>query len=221
MLPVHIGIIPDGNRRYSKDKNMPLKKVYEKSSRKLYTMIKTYFKKGVKYITVYGLSMDNLKKRSEFDIKTVLEEISEKSKKIKEFEKNIKIKFIGNKNKLPFNIRNLIKNLENKTSKNDSRFLNICIAYNGNDEIIHSVKKTIKKHKELTEENIRKNLYTDYPYPDMIIRTGGEKRLSGFLTFQSQNSELFFIDSKIPEITKKEMLLPLKQFEKIERRLGA
>ncbi len=232
MMPQHVAIILDGNRRFAK---RLMKKPWEGhnwGAKKVRELMKWCSEKKLHYITLYSFSIQNMerpKKEFEFLMKLFEREFKEIAKPDHEVhEYGIKVNVIGRINLLPKNVRDAIKSAENATKNYNNYFLNLALAYGGQEEITDAVRKIAKdvaankiKTKQINENLIRKNLYAgDIPYPDMIIRTGGEKRLSNFLLWQCAYSELFFIDKMWPEITKKDFFKALKDFEKRKRRFG-
>ena len=134
---------------------------------------------------------------------------------------NIKLIFTGSKKKLSPLLKNIIKKSVIKTSKNNKLFINVALNYGSKSEIIYSVKEIIKKKKIINQKNIEKNLFTaEMPDPDILIRTGGRKRLSNFLLWQLAYSELFFIDKLWPDFNSKDYSKILNKFISIKRNFG-
>jgi len=135
--------------------------------------------------------------------------------------RGVAIKVIGQKEKLRKSLQEKIEKAEELTKKNEKGVLNLAISYGGRSEIIEAVKKVFEKKLAITEKNISDNIWTaKLPDPDLIIRTGGERRLSNFLTWQSVYSELFFCDKPWPAFTKKDLDNVLEDYSKRERRFG-
>jgi tritrans,polycis-undecaprenyl-diphosphate synthase [geranylgeranyl-diphosphate specific] len=158
----------------------------------------------------------------------------EKMKEIldsKEIHQNkVRVKFLGKKEMLPVSLQQLMSRIEERTKNYDAYYLNIAIAYGGRTEIIDAIKKLIEdvlekklKLEEINEEEINKRLYTSHlpnPYPDLIIRTSGEERLSGFLLWQSAYSEFCFLDAYWPEFRDIDLYRAIRTYQKRNRRFG-
>ena len=134
-------------------------------------------------------------------------------------ENKIKIKFIGEREKLDKELQEIMKNLEKETKDYRNHQINFALAYGGRQEILSAVKKIIRDKKEITEENFQTSLWLN-ENPDLIIRTGGERRTSNFLPWQSVYSEWIFLDKMWPEFTKEDLESAIKEFHNRERRFG-
>ena len=133
----------------------------------------------------------------------------------------IKVKIIGDKSKLAKNLKKIIKLAESKTKKNNRIFVQLALNYGSKDEIINSIKIINKKKQRITKKNFEENLYTaGFPNPDILIRTGGQKRLSNFLLWQLAYAEIFFIDKMWPDFNKNDLNKIIHKFEKIKRNFG-
>jgi len=219
----HIAIIPDGNRRYARNANISIEKVYEKSIKKVFDIVVWCKEFKIKTLTIWGFSTENWK-RSEIEKKILFKLFEKKCKEIlsdKAIDKEgIKIKIIGNIKQFSKNLQKLFKDIEIKTKKNKKFNLNVLINYGGRSEIISAINQILLEgKKKITEVEFKKHLWLKEE-PDLIIRTSGEQRLSGLLPFQSVYSELYFEKKLFPEFQKKDFLKALKNFEKRERRFG-
>lgn len=227
---MHIGIIPDGNRRYMR-KNVisDLKESYYMGIKKFYDFVEWCIDLGVKETTVYALSIENLKNRSKFEINLLLKLFASQAMDLLKSDmirKNkVHINICGNREYLADKINPLgsdvIKNLsklENLTKDYSNFTLNLAIAYGGRQEIINSVNKIINDGLEVSEENIEKNLWVR-TYPDIIIRTA-ESRLSNFLIWQSAYSEIYFVDKLWQEFEKSDLIKIVENYNLKERRFG-
>ncbi len=208
---MHIAIILDGNRRFAKKIMEEPWKGHEKGAEKVEELLDWCKELGIKELTLYCFSLENFNRSKEevnFLMKLFEKEFKrlEDDKRIKE--NKIKIKFIGEKELLNKELQKTIKRIEQKTKKHDDYRINFAIAYSGRKEVLSSVKKLIKEKKRINEENIKKNLWLSNE-PDLIIRTGGEKRTSNFLPWQSVYSEWIFLDKMWPEITKLDLKLAI------------
>ncbi|MBD3259570.1 di-trans,poly-cis-decaprenylcistransferase [Candidatus Woesearchaeota archaeon] len=227
----HIAIILDGNRRWAKEQGLYSWKGHEKGAETLKEISEHCRKKGIKYLTVYALSAENLKRTAEelavhFGLhkKYIKNEILNNEKFMKD---GIKFNVIGNLSKLPKDEQEMIKEAMEKTKDNDEFVFNVCLAYDGQEEIIGAVKELVKKGmkpEDIDREALKKHMYTkDIPAPDMIIRTGmnPEKRLSGFLLWDCSYSEFFFTSTKWPAFTTDELDRHISEFlTHRERRFG-
>lgn len=223
----HLAIIPDGNRRYAKSKKLPAiqghRIAVEDTFPKLFDEVQEL---GIKYCTVWLISPENFTKRSHLEISNILNLLDIfLKKKIKELDrKNINLKTIGDLSVIPKKLQESIKKASEKTKSNDKTFITFAINYGGRDEIIRAIKrlnKSLKGEEGITKGNFEKFLDTSsIPDPDLIIRTGGEKRTSGFLLWQSEYSEYAFTDTLFPEFSPKELRNIVKDFSDRKRRFG-
>jgi len=223
--PKHIAIILDGNRRFAKRLMLEPWKGHEYGRKKVENLIRYASKLNIKQLTFYALSQENIKSRPKVELEFLFKLFKEvfSSMNRKEIKKEkIRFKFIGDLNLLPLELKNECKKLEKETKKNSRLIVNIAMAYGGRQEIIQSIKKIIKNkipENKITEKIIEKYLYLSSK-PDLIIRTGGEKRLSNFLPFQSTYSELIFIDKMWPEFEKQDLIDCIEEFKSRKRRFG-
>jgi undecaprenyl diphosphate synthase len=213
----------DGNRRWAAARNLSVRKGHEAGSDTLETIVRAAIKFGVKYLTVYALSTENLIERRESEI-SFLFSLLEKGIRDKLsllVEKDVRLKCIGNLVALPSRLQKVIKEVEQASLKNKALFLNIAINYGGRDEIVHAVADNDKDPSKITKEDISNHLYTaGLPDPGLIIRTGGRMRLSNFLLWQSSYSELIFTNILWPDFSEKEFKDALKEYEKRVRNFG-
>ena len=225
-IPFHLGIIIDGNRRWAKKKGLPFFEGHRKGLNNVQKIGDYCAKKGIKILTLYTFSTENWnrsKREVSYLMKLIKESLSKKN--IQGFnKKKIKLRIIGQKERLPQALQERIEEAEKLTKNNKERILNLAISYGGRPEIIQAVKNIIQKKipaNKITEDLINKNLWTaGLPYPDLIIRTGGARRLSNFLTWQSAYSEFYFTKKFWPEFTKEDLDKALLDFSHRERRFG-
>ena len=221
----HIAIIMDGNRRWAKEKFLPSAVGHQKGVDSLRSTMRLFDKLGIKYLTVYAFSTENWnRKKEEVEFlmgllaKTLLNELDEMHAE------NVKIKFLGDISRLSNNLQEIVQNAENKTKENTGVNLNIAFNYGSRDEITNAVKSIIKNGynaDEITESVISQNLYTrDIPDPDLLIRTGGEKRISNYLLWQLAYSELYVTEAFWPDFNEKELFKAILEFESRNRRFG-
>jgi tritrans,polycis-undecaprenyl-diphosphate synthase [geranylgeranyl-diphosphate specific] len=223
MKGMHIGIILDGNRRFAKRLMKEPWKGHEYGAKKLEDFLDWSREFGIKQITFYGLSLENLRKRSKKELAFLIKIFKDEFTKLKSDKRiddnKIRINFIGKREFFDKEMQEMMEFLEKKTKKYNNYIINFALAYGGRQEIIEAVKKLVKSKKEINEESFTKELLIQ-DEPDLIIRTGGEKRTSNFLVWQSAYSEWFFLDKMWPEFTKSDLKKVLKEFSERERRFG-
>lgn len=223
--PHHVAIILDGNRRFAKRLMLEPWKGHEYGKEKLKKTLDYAKELGIKELTFYALSVENIKSRPKNELEFLYKIMKEAFKELslKELNENkIKIRFIGNLFLLPKDLQKQCKELEKQTEKNSDYIVNFCIAYGGRQELIEAVKKILKnktKENQVNEELIKQSLYMP-DEPDIIIRTGGEKRTSNFLPWQSAYSEWFFLDKSWPEFEKEDLIQCINEFKQRKRNFG-
>ena len=191
MENLHIGIILDGNRRFAKRLMREPLKGHQYGAKKVEKLLDWCKQLNVKELTLYCLSLENFnrpKKEFNYLIKIFKKEFNKITKDKRLQEDRIKIRFIGKKDLLDKKLQKIMQELENKTKDYENCTVNFALAYGGRQEIIEAIKKMARNHEQITEENLHKNLWLKTE-PDLIIRTGGEKRTSNFLPWQSTYSE--------------------------------
>ena len=229
-LPKHIGLILDGNRRWARNSNLDPNLGHLEGYRNLRDRLFDFFEGGIRYVTVYALSLENARKRSSDELKYIYKIIfaavdSVKKESIIRDEK-IKINFIGKLNLLPEDVRKKLKELTDFTLNFDQAFLNVCIMYDGQEEIVDAIKRLIKEGIEpdkINRELVKKYLHTkDFPELDYIIRTGMEDgaRISGFLLWDASYAEFKFRDDYWPDYTKEMLIDDLMEYVNRNRRKG-
>ena len=229
-MPTHIGIIMDGNRRWAKENGKSVPYGHKEGAKTLEKIVRYANKIGLKYITVYAFSTENWK-RAEEEVKalmTLLQNYLDDYSKRADTE-NIRVKILGNVDALSEGMQKSIQRCMERTKNNTGVTFNIALNYGGRDEIVRAVKEIAKKVKngelkedEITEHIISANMYTaNMPDLDLIIRTSGELRLSGFLTWQSVYSELYFINKKWPDFSEEDLDEAIKVYNKRVRKFGA
>ena len=218
----HIAIIMDGNGRwglkYKNSRNLG----HKEGLKTIMKIVESSIENNIKFLTLFTFSIDNWKRpQKEIDYLLMLLE-NFLTKKYSYFnQKGIKLKFIGKKLKNK-KINKLIKNIENKTIKNNNLYINLALNYGSKEEIISSVKKINKLGLKINKKNISKYLYThSVPDPDVLIRTGNTNRLSNFLLWQISYAEIFFEKKMWPEFNVKDYLRIIKTFKKIKRNFGS
>lgn len=215
----------DGNRRWAKEKHLPSAMGHQKGVDSLRSTMRLFDRFGIKYLTVYAFSTENWnRKKEEVEFlmgllaKTLLNELDDMHKE------NVRIRFLGDLTKLSKNLVDIVKNAENKTKDNTGVNLNIAFNYGSRDEITNALKAIVQeglKSEDITEDTISNHLYTkDIPDPDLLIRTGGEKRISNYLLWQLAYSEIYVTDAYWPEFDENELSKAIVEFEHRNRRFG-
>ncbi|SHO45026.1 Tritrans,polycis-undecaprenyl-diphosphate synthase (geranylgeranyl-diphosphate specific) [Nitrosotalea sinensis] len=232
-MPKHIAIILDGNRRWAK-RNLIMKiDGHFRGADAVEKLLDWCEELNIKIITLYVLSAENLNRKDD-ELGYLYELINERLHKLyndPRIHKNrMKVKAIGSIELLPDFLKDILGKLEETTKDYDGHYLNIAIAYGGQNELVDAIKKIGAKIKDgslnvnqIDKDVIESSLYTSHlpqSSPDMILRTSGEKRLSGFLLWQSAYSELVFMDVYWPEFRKIDLMRAIRTFQKRGRRLG-
>jgi len=219
----HIAIIMDGNRRWAKEKNLPSTFGHKKGVDALKTTLKACNEFGVKYLTVYAFSTENWNRKPE-EVNFLMDLLCETIKnELKEMdENNVVLKFIGDIESLNEKLRKTLKDAEKTTENNTGVNLQIAFNYGSRAEIVKAVKEIVASgEKVITEETVSKHLYTSsIPDPDLLIRTGGEMRVSNYLLWQIAYSEFVVIPEFWPEFDKEKLAECIKEFAKRNRRWG-
>ena len=221
-LPKHVGIIMDGNGRWATARKKNRSYGHQVGSKNVDKIVSHAFKRGVKALTLYAFSSENWARPKE-EVEKLMRLIEEYLKKfIKKVIKNgVRLKIVGGREKLSENLVQLINECEEKSKVNTERQLNIALNYGARGEIVRAVNKLILENKEITEKSILESLDTaECGEVDLIIRTGGEKRLSNFLLFQGAYSELYFTDALWPDFDEKEFDKAIEEFSNRNRRFG-
>lgn len=232
-LPEHVAIILDGNRRWAKYHFLANKGAHAIGADKAEQLLTWIYDLRIKITTLYVLSIENLE-RDKKELNDIFELLGIKLEKLyndsRIHERQMKIKAIGNIGSLPESIKEILFKLEKETNHYDLTFLNIAIAYGGQQELVEAIRKIaydVEKKElqisDINEQSIDSYLYTSHlpqPEPDLILRTSGEKRLSGFLLWQSAYSELVFMDVFWPEFRKIDLMRAIRTFQRRRRRYG-
>ena len=223
--PRHVAIILDGNRRFAKRLMLEPWKGHEYGRKKVEDLLDYAKDLGIKEMTFYALSVENIKNRPKRELSFIYKVFRETFKNInrEKIEKNkIRMRFIGNLSLLPDDLREQCLKLENETKNNDELIVNFAIAYGGRQELVEAVRSILKSKIDADEVDgklIERHLYMD-SQPDFIIRTGGEKRTSNFLPWQASYSEWFFLDKMWPEFEKQDLVDCIEEFKRRKRNFG-
>lgn len=231
-VPNHIGLILDGNRRWARELGLDHVLGHEEGFKRLKEVLRWSWELGVKTITIYAFSTENFK-RDWREVEHLMKLAEKGFKEIltsDDIHRNrVRVRAIGRVDLLPEYVRGAIKEAEEATKSYSERRLNVAIAYGGRAEIVDAAKKIAeevyggKLNPSAVDESIfEKYLYTaGDPDPDLIIRTSGEERLSGFLLWQSAYSELCFLDVYWPDVRKIDLWRAIRTYQKRQRRFGA
>lgn len=229
-MPKHIAIIMDGNRRWAKNRMLPIKLGHKQGSETLKKVVRYANSIGLEYITVYAFSTENWK-RSEEEVTalmSLLESYLEDFAKEADTE-NIVIRVLGDLTALSESLQESIQKTMERTKDNTGTIFNIALNYGGRNEIVNAIQNISKevlegkiKLEDINEELVSKHLYTqNIPDPDLLIRTSGELRLSGFLPWQSVYSEFIFLEKLWPDFTPEDLAEAIEVFKKRNRKFGA
>ncbi len=231
-LPGHIGLILDGNRRFARSLGISSNEAHRSGASKLEEVLEWCWDLGIRIVTVYAFSAENFNRPSE-EVKALMSMFEEKFREVSKDERvhrnRVRVRAIGKTDLLPENVRDAIAVAEAATKEYSDYQLNVAVGYGGRLEIVEACRKIAYKvsqglldASQVSEDLIRSHLYTDgIPDPDLIVRTSGEERLSGFLLWQSAYSELYFCESYWPEFRKIDFLRAIRTFQHRERRFGA
>ncbi len=226
-IPNHVAIIMDGNGRWAEKKGMPRSAGHLEGSKTLEKLAIHAIDMGVKVLSVYAFSTDNFK-RSEEEIKYLMDLVvkyfNTKFEKINK--KGVKVLISGRKENLRSDVIEAIKNIEEKTKNNTKGVLNICLNYGGQEEIIDGAVKLAMDIqngldiKNFKREDFYRYMYHELPPIDLLIRTGGEERVSNFMLYQMSYSEFYFTKTYFPDFDKSEFNKAIFLYENRDRRFG-
>jgi undecaprenyl diphosphate synthase len=220
MPPSCIAIIMDGNRRWATARGLPKLEGHRAGLNKIEEVARWTGEAGIKHLVLYALSTENLR-RAEDEVGYFMDLSIEaaQTKLHKLGEENVRVRIAGKLELLPETVQRAMHKVQEETAGNTGLTVWICFAYGGRAEIIEAARRAAQE--DITEESLKKNLWTaGMPEPDLIIRPGGEKRLSNFLLWQSAYSELFFLDVMWPDFSKEDLDKVLAEFAVRERRRG-
>ena len=230
-VPHHVAIIMDGNRRYAQEFGLLVAEGHEKGREKLEQILEWCMELGVRILTVYAFSTENVSRERQ-EVEDLMRMFVKNFQHLADDERvhkhKIRVKVLGQKDLLPDDLREAIRNAEEKTKDYDQYFFNIAVGYGGREEIIQAIRKIAAKVKagelsadEITERAFTEFLYTkDMPDPDLVLRTSGEERISNFLLWQLAYSELYFSDVYWPGFRKIDFLRAVRSYQMRRRRFG-
>lgn len=228
IIPNHVAIILDGNRRWARRNHLTTKEGHYKGFANLENLSEYIFSKGVKVLSIYAFSTENFSRAKEevdylmdlfvFEFKRYFNRLDKD---------NIKIVFSGRREPLPKKVLNMIDDISKKTCENTGSIFNICINYGGKAEIVDTTKKVCSKVlageldiSDIDTDVFEANLYQDLPPIDFMIRTSGEQRLSNFLLWQNAYAEFYFPEVEFPDFDEAEFDKALEEFSRRNRRFG-
>ena len=221
----HVAIIMDGNRRWAKEKGLPSAMGHKKGVDALRTTLRACDEFGIKYLTVYAFSTENWnRKKEEVDFLMELLALTLQNELAEMHAEGVVISFIGDTTKLSEKLQKILKNSVETTKNNKGVHLQIAFNYGARDELVTAVKSIVAKglkENEITEEVISQNLYTNgIPDPDLLIRTGGELRVSNYLLWQIAYSEILVTKQFWPEFNRQSLIDAVEEFYGRQRRFG-
>ena len=221
-IPEHVGIIMDGNGRWATARGKERSYGHKKGSENVDRIVSYAFDKGVKTLTLYAFSSENwARPKEEVDVLMKLLKSYFKKFTKKAVKNGVHLKVIGGREQLSADLLKVIDQADQKTAENKELTLNIAVNYGGRQEVVRAVNKLLLEQKEITVDNISSQLDTaNCGEPDLIIRTGGEYRLSNFLLFQGAYSELYFTEVLWPDFDENEFDKAIVEFSGRTRRFG-
>ena len=230
-LPNHIAIIPDANRRWARERGLAPWKGHEVGAENFEKLISYSLKRGIKCLSIWGSSTDNLTKRPLEEKKALLDIYKKYFTKMlegKEIDENeVRVNFIGRwEEQFPDSLKKIIYEVIEKTKHYQKRLLNFMLAYGGTDDMLQAIGKINEKYAQgvkITAEMIKENLMTaSLPEVDYMIRTGGEPHNSaGFMMWDTANSQLYFSSEKFPDFNEEKFEAALEEYARRQRRFGA
>lgn len=228
IYPNHVAIILDGNRRWAKMKNLPILAGHKKGMENICELAPYVFERGVKYLSVFGFSIDNFKRSAE-EVDNIMNLGIEMFKKKCDdlAKKNIKIIFSGLRTKLRTDVLDAMDYIVEKTKNNTNGIFNICLNYGGQQELVDATKKIVRDVNEgiitidrINTQLLYKYMYNELPPIDFLIRTSGEQRVSNFMLYQLSYAEMYFSKIYFPDFSKDEFEKAIDYFNERDRRFG-
>ena len=225
-IPQHVAIIMDGNRRWAKSKGLSVTEGHQAGAKNLTRIVDYGQKLGVKHITVYALSTENWRKRTKKEVRGIFNLLVKIVREKKEEYKKRGVRFfvLGNFQAFPLRVKRAIGEILKVVLKHERMKFNVALNYGGRDEIVRAIKNIVKdgvSPSKIDEKLVSRYLYTNgQPDPDLVIRTGGEIRVSNFLLWQLSYSELYFTDTFWPDFGPKELEKAIAEYQERARRFG-
>ena len=228
IMPKHVAMVLDGNRRWAKERGLPTLKGHQKGFENIRDLAPYVINRGVEVLSVYAFSEQNFNRSAE-EVNYLMDIFVNWFKKEcnKIHEEGIKIVFSGRRNRLREDVVKAMEEITEKTKDNKNGIFNICLGYSGQQEVADAMKKACELYKngdvsleEITPEYIQHNLYQDLPPVDLMIRTSGEHRLSNFMLYQCSYAEFYFPNVYFPDFSKEEFEKAILEFNNRARRFG-
>lgn len=225
-IPSHIAIIMDGNRRWARNRGLPDIKGHEKGAETLEKVVEEAEKLGIKTITVYALSTENIKERAKREVLGLFNLLRKgyHSRIKKMVQRGVRVTVLGEIEGLPKTLKKIIAQVRKTYLKSESIKLNIALNYGGQKELVQAIKEIVKGGidvKKINEALIEKHLYTkNQPDPELVIRTGGRSRLSNFLLWQTAYSEFYFTKTLWPDFDGKQLKKAIFWYQTQKRNFG-
>ncbi|NTW15789.1 MAG: di-trans,poly-cis-decaprenylcistransferase [Candidatus Moranbacteria bacterium] len=230
IVPNHVAIIPDGNRRWARARGLEPWKGHEEGAKTMRELIRKARDLGVRELSIWGSSLENLRKRPLEESRELLRIYSEQFRDLSESEElmkdRVRVRIIGRwREQFPAPLKRLLNDLEEKTASHDGHFLNFFLAYSGVDDMLSAFRSIVgsgMRPEEVTEESVKRVLLSrDVAPVDLLIRTGGDAHLSaGFLMWETADSQLFFSETLFPDFDAESLSDAVDEFSRRERRYG-
>lgn len=228
-IPTHVAIIMDGNGRWAQNRKLPRPVGHKHGVESVQNIVRTAANLGVKVLTLYAFSTENWK-RPALEVQALMGLLKTflQSELKTITDNNVSLRCLGQKERLPEEVRQVLDNAIEQTVDNDGLILNLALSYGGRNEIVRAVQQIADecRHGQITPEEIDDNLISDnlytagQPDPDLLIRTGGESRLSNFLLWQLSYAEIYITDTLWPDFRENDFITALTNFQKRQRRFG-
>ncbi len=223
-LPRHIALIPDGNRRWAKEKGLPTFEGHRKGFERVKELTKKVSDLGIEIFTVWAFSTENWnREKKEVDYLMGIYEKWIDENLAKALKDQTRIIHIGRKDRIRESLKQKLSEAEEKTKTFTKQYFVIALDYGGKDEVLRAIEKGNNQRQKLDEETLDRFLDTKvlpYPNPDLIIRTSGEQRTSGFMIWQGAYSEYFFVKKYLPDFTADDLEECIKEYSSRHRRFG-
>lgn len=222
-IPRHLAVIMDGNGRWARERGLPRIAGHYEGVKRAEELVDACIELGIKWLTLFTFSTENWK-RPEVEVKGLMRLLEgylrEKTQLL--LEKGIRVSFIGRRDRLPLSLLKEMERVEKLRPETEKLHVLLALDYGGRDEILRTFKKMMEMGLEPTEKNFKMlSDLPDVPEPDLLIRTGGEKRISNFLLWHMAYTELYFTDTYWPDFRKEDLMKALTDFSRRERRFGA
>jgi undecaprenyl diphosphate synthase len=231
IIPQHVAIIMDGNRRWAKKKGLAIIKGHRKTAEETIERLADYaIKVGIKYLTLWAFSTENWQ-REQSEVEGIMNLFRETFDTAAErlHKKGVRVHSIGDLSLFPQDIRDGVEHWKKETENNEKLIVTFALNYGGRDEIVRAINRLISEEKNLKNKKVSIQIFEKYldtqkelhlPDPELVIRPGGEQRLSGYLPWQTVYSELYFCPTLMPDFTEEEFAKALDDFSRRQRRFG-